>query len=589
MRLTVTAASPITVDLKRRTLTGTVYRYGEIGQTSAGPLQVGPSLPAPPVGLGLTLEHDRDIVRAHIALVDASDERLRVSCRVVDGPLGDAALAEAMNRKRAGFSFDLEDVDVVDGVIVAGTWAFLGQVENPAFNSARIDQIAASSTPAAPNQEGTTVTDEQRARLDELRAKTELTPEEQAELETLVVLESADPAVAADPAAVPAAAQASRPAVPAVPAGVPTPVGVVASVRETPANALHRMFREVAEGVRSQNVSAITAALADITHTAHTDNIEELAWSGELWSGLQYVPEWSDLLTQGTLTHWEGKGWRFTNKLEIKDYAGDKAEVPTDTVTTESSSYEAARAALGIDVDRKFWDFPNAAFVQALFEQVRESWEILKDGKSRAYILANAVAATRPLSVTTANGDATVEAANGSFTAADVGSTITGTGIPGAATILSVTDSGTIELSANATASGTITATIGAAAGTLLKAAARSSMTLKRRRVGKADWVMANDEDMFTLLDVAEKDVPAFLQLWGIAPEDFRSSPDVPQGTLLAGVRKAAIFRQLPGSPIRVEAQNIARAGVDQGFFGYWAIEEHHTSGIASVKFNRPA
>jgi hypothetical protein len=48
------------------------------------------------------------------------------------------------------------------------------------------------------------------------------------------------------------------------------------------------------------------------------------------------------------------------------------------------------------------------------------------------------------------------------------------------------------------------------------------------------------------------------------------------------------VLRTLPGSPIRVSAQHIANGGVDEAFFGYWAIEEHHNSGIVSVAYKAP-
>jgi hypothetical protein len=129
-------------------------------------------------------------------------------------------------------------------------------------------------------------------------------------------------------------------------------------------------------------------------HRPHREH-RAVAWSGELWSGLQYEPVWSDLLSHGDLTYWEGKGWRFVTTPEMQDYAGDKAAIPSGTVTTEDSSYEAARMAVGVDVDRKFYDFPNEAFVNGLFEKIRESWEIKLDAKVKAFVLAQAVAGTR--------------------------------------------------------------------------------------------------------------------------------------------------------------------------------------------------
>lgn len=400
------------------------------------------------------------------------------------------------------------------------------------------------------------MTDEQRARLRELLERNQRTQAEEAEYQELSALAVAeattadadgagdgagdgdqpaggDQAVAASQAQPTQAVRAS--VQPAVPAGAPAPTSST-TTQDRPAGAFAAFAQTFAQAMRPGNptrLADVTAALADITHSAQSDTISEPAWSGELWSGQVYEPQWSDLFTSGTLTNWEGKGWRFTKKLAIQDYAGDKAEIPTDTVTTEPSSYEAARMAVGVDIDRKFFDFPDAGFVASLFEQVRESWAIKLDDKIRAYALAEAVAAR-------VNERLPFDAAtNPAIGAQD----------------------------------------------NLLKAAAVALRSLKRRRVGRGTFVVVNDDDLFTLFEMGQFDVPAYLDLWGIDPRSFRSSEDVPAGTVLAGVKQAATVRTLPGSPIRVEAQNLNRAGIDEAFFGYWAIEEHHTSGIAKATF----
>lgn len=66
----------------------------------------------------------------------------------------------------------------------------------------------------------------------------------------------------------------------------------------------------------------------------------------------------------------------------------------------------------------------------------------------------------RTQSVTTTNASATVTGVAGTFLASDVGATITGTGIPGGATITVFGSSTSVTISANATASATVTATI---------------------------------------------------------------------------------------------------------------------------------
>lgn len=73
-------------------------------------------------------------------------------------------------------------------------------------------------------------------------------------------------------------------------------------------------------------------------------------------------------------------------------------------------------------------------------------------------------------SVVTTSGSAAITAPANSFNEEDAGRLITGTGIPAAATILSVASGTAATLSANASASGTITATVG---GTALDAGQR--------------------------------------------------------------------------------------------------------------------
>lgn len=567
--LSVYAGDTVTASSTSRTLGGVVVRFGVPGHTSRGKLRVRPGALEFAEDLGrikLTREHDRNHSRGHLVAVDQNAERIRASLRVADGPEGDAAIREAQDRTRDGLSFDIVDAVIVGDEITAGRVVAIGQVGIPAYEDGRIDSIAASQQVG----ERSMLTEQQRARLNELRAMTTRNDAQERELQALTTLAGDQPATddssgegtpagsaaAAEPApagqsaagqSTPAAAgqsgsdqggQQVAASMPAVPSGVPSREGA----RTTPRGGeFARFVSEFTRGLQERagggSTATITAALQDITHTAHSGVIEPPAWSGELWSGLLYQPEWSDLFNTGSLTHWTGIGWRFTSKLEIQDYAGDKTEIPSDNVTTESSSYEAARMSVGVDIDRKFFDFPNEGFVQALFEQVRESWAIKLDAKIQAYTVANAVAARD-----------NERAAPDPVGNPDI-----------------------------------------AAQDTLIKAVAVAVRALKRRRVGSASWVYVNDEDLFTLLELTQFDVPAFLRMFKVDPENFRSSPDVPEGTVLAGVKPAATVRTLPGSPIRVDAQNLSKAGIDEAFFGYWAIEEHHTSGIAKASFTPPA
>ena len=540
----------VTASTTTRQLGGVVLRYGDVGRTNRGPLRVLPGalrLPADLADVKLTREHDRSSSRGHLVAWEDDGTQIRASFRVSDGPEGDVALVEASDRTRDGLSYDVIDAVIEGDTITSARVIAVGQVGIPAYDHMRIDHIAAS-TPG-----DTMLTEQLLARLAELQLLETPTDDEKAELDALLALAALYPTPAPETAPEPVLADATtastpneptpRPAParrsPAVPTGIPAPAPRPTSsttTQQRPGYAFATFVREMTQAMRGSGPArhvAVSAALADITHSQHTHIIEPPAWSGELWSGLVYEPEFSDLFTPGELTNWEGIGWRFTNKLEMKDWAGDKTEIPTSTVGTEPSGYEAARAAVGVDVDRKFFDFPNEGFVSGLFEQFREGWEILRDDKHRAYIVAQAVPAE-------------------TYSAAGV-------------------------------ANGTL-----AAQPSLLKAAAAGMRALKRRRVGKGNWVLVNDDDLFTLLDINEHSLPTFLDLWGVEPRDFRSSMRIPKGSVYVGKREAATSRVLPGSPIRVEAQNLTRGGIDEAAFGYWAIEEHHTSGIARTTFTAP-
>lgn len=553
--LTVYAGAAITASTITRTLAGPVVRYGEYGRTSRGRLKVRPGalrFPAELHRVKLTREHERDQSRGHLVAVDDDGvTMIRAALKVSDGPEGDAALREANDRTRDGFSFDVVDATVEGDEIVDALVIAIGQVGIPAYDNTRIDTIAASST--TPTPKGTTMlTPAQRARLAELRAIDTPTDEQRRELEQLVALEgnsageqaaggqAGDAPRPASPAAPPAGTstppaggtgntgdaggaggevQASR--FPAVPSGVPSP----AATTQPRGGALEFFSAAVADALRpgGGGAQAITAALADVTYSAHDDVIAPPAWSGELWSGLEYEPQYTDMFTPGTMTSLKGTGFRFVTKLEMQDYAGNKVAIPTSTVTTEPTEWTGARMAVGVDVDRAFYDFPNAGMVRALAEQARESWAMKLDAKALAYLLAEAVPAE------------------------------------------------------------------GAAAQpTLIKAAAVAVRALKRRRVGRATHVLVNDDDLFTLLDVNNDEVSAFLELFNVDPRNFRSSQDVPAGTVIASVRQGNKLRTLPGSPIRVSAQHIANGGVDEAWFGYYATEQIHTGAIASATYTEP-
>jgi hypothetical protein len=534
--LTLAVYGTVTASVPSRSLSGEVVRYGVYGRTSRGRLKVRPGalrFPDDLTRVKLTKEHKRDESRGFLTQLDRTERGIRVTARVADGPEGDAALREAdpSNPIRDGFSFDVIDAviegdEIVDAVVIA-----VGQVGIPAYDDMRIDTVAASQTQQGNPTEGTTqmLTDQQRARLTELRGKERaaLTADEATELDQLTNL-------AGDAADQPPADQQPPAAQTPAPAGVPVAAsipGIPAGSHYSPARTqavdpLADFVRTIVEGYGGNGTpadpSSITAALADVTYSAHSGNVAVPGWSGELWSGLAYEPEFTPLLASGDLTAIKGKGWRWVTKPELADYAGDKAAIPTNTPDTEPSEYTAARLAAGHDLDRAFYDFPDEAFLRSYVEAMRESWAMKLDGKVETYINTSAVAAT-----------------------------IGGVAVP--------------------------------AQTSMLGAAAKALRALKRNRVGRGSFVIFSDDDYDTLMDFTNDTVPAFLELFDLDPKGFTSSSLVADGTVIAGVKQASTVRTLPGSPIRATAQHLANGGIDEAFFGYYAIEEHHSTGIVKV------
>jgi hypothetical protein len=103
-------------------------------------------------------------------------------------------------------------------------------------------------------------------------------------------------------------------------------------------------------------------------------------------------------------------------------------------------------------------------------------------------------------------------------------------------------------------------------------------------RVKRApDYVIVNTQDWLELTTITTLDLPAFLALLKVKPENFMRSSKVARGTLVAGVKPAATFRELGSTPVRVEAQHISHGGVDRGLFGYTGISMDRPGGIISL------
>lgn len=521
-----------------RELSGLVVPYGlEVGYTSAGAVTVpGPGRiqlpPADQLGrIKLVDEHRQPPVAiGYCTALNDTPDGLRATFYVGRTPDGERALVEATERVRDGFSVELVDVTINErGELTTARLSAVALVAVPAWASAREDGLAAAATNTP--MEGTSMTEEQRARLAELLAisASDRTDEQNAELRQLVELaggeagvactteqpegtESTEGQAAEQRQTVAAGAQSQLAA--SVPGSLPARGGQ----QRRPQRDIRELYAATSRVLSGRSRAELEAALLDVTSTANiwTSGSE---YDGQLWSGLEYQRRWVPLMTPGELRSYKGTGWRWTTKPEVADYAGDKAAVPSNQPVTEEAAWTAARLAGAHDLDRKFFDFGDTEFIEAYYAAMRESYARQSDAKARAFLISTAVDA-------------------------------------------------------------------GAAGVGMFRAAAVAAQAVDDATGGASvDYFLVNSADRLALLDMTEADIPAYLEAFGVTPDKFIPTPGVPSLTVIAGNKASTKFRELPGSPIRVEAINIANGGVDGGVFGYYATSELVEGGVASATF----
>jgi HK97 family phage major capsid protein len=151
--VTLTAA-----DSRKRTISGTIVTWGERGNTSAGAtvFEKGSIDFSKPVKL--LLEHDRTRPIGKMMDITADNNGIEATFKIAGTIAGDDSLLEAAEGLRDGFSVGVmvDDWKNKDGVmsITAAKLIEVSLVTDPAIESARVADVAATETPAE-NSEAT--------------------------------------------------------------------------------------------------------------------------------------------------------------------------------------------------------------------------------------------------------------------------------------------------------------------------------------------------------------------------------------------------------------------------------------------------
>jgi hypothetical protein len=431
-----------------------------------------------------------------------------------------AGVRDGLSGEFADLQFSPEDPDEV----ISARVDFVAHVPVGAYDSARVYALAATMHDTT----GEPVTQTAPAPA----------PEATPDLSTLV-------AQAVSQAMAPVVAQLAASAAPTGPSAATllgvgnAPAAPAAGVETDPVTEAARLSAAVHANPGDQT---LLAALADITASGLPLFQQGSSRLGEkLWEGAGYTRQFVGLMRTKPLTSMRYYGWQWTKRPEVKAWTGDKTEVPTGTVSLEQVPFDARRCAGGWDVDRKYKDFGDAEFWAEFYAAQTESYQELSDTWAAEGIVAAAVDVS--------------DDANLSTLPADYADLVDATGVE-------------------------------AGPNQLIRAAAIGRVILEgtpRVKQGP-DYVLVNPLDWLAMADTTALDLPAFLALLKVDVGSFLPTVKVPRGQVVMGVRNAMTYRELGGgAPIRVEALDVARGGVDSAVYGYVGISVERAGGVISV------
>ena len=149
--ITLTAA-----DSQSRTISGQIVTWGEQGNTSAGPTVFAADSIKFNKGIKLLLEHDRTRPIGKLIAHEVTDTGIVATFKIAETTAGNDALVEASTGMRDGFSVGVkvDAWDNQDGVMVISKSSIVetSLVTDPAIDSARVAQVAASEDSAPENE-----------------------------------------------------------------------------------------------------------------------------------------------------------------------------------------------------------------------------------------------------------------------------------------------------------------------------------------------------------------------------------------------------------------------------------------------------
>ena len=560
MRITF-EASTLTASENDRLITGMLIPYGEKGKTNLGMFSVprgSITLPSDPAQMSVNVEHERESVFGHGVRLTDSPKGVLFAAYAAQTPEGDAALKAAMPgpdgtpAKLGMFSAEIADMVIEGGEAKSGRLFGAALTKRGAFPSATLlasyaeDDEAGTAVAVTEDLEGdppaeeveTEPTETVEKYTDEITdadgnttlRETTITTVEDGNTTTITtetVTVEPDPEETTDPeeedivSTLTASARrgSTRPAARKKDDDKPTSLGLTA------------FASLIAEAHATGRSDTLLAALNETPFTGTTGKAlaEKTTlpdWLGQLWSGAAFERRVIPLLASGTLAGLTAEGWRFTTEPEVQEWAGNRAAVPSGNVEVEKVSYPFQRFAGAWGLSREYIDFGVTEVIEAFMLKATESYKKRSDAWALAQLKAFATTA----------------------------------------------------------AVGTLPSGVPSVIGKIVRGALR---------VIDADalpnYALIAPDEYESLLFTKKDDVLGYLEIaLGLesgTAENFKLVPEkrLAAGEVLVGATQAAAFDELAGSPIRVNALDIAKGGVDEAIFGYGRFRGEYAAAVQLV------
>lgn len=498
------------VDQDTRTVRGLLVPYGETSRpASAAGIKTAPirfergdlAIPADPDLVTLNEMHDRFQPRGRAAELADESRGVVAAFRIAKGPEGDAWLAD--NRGLVRLSPEVRNIRRRSDGSATAELVGAALVDEGAFASAGLFSLDKPEAPIDPDPADELDEDDQTP--DPAPAEEDTEPEEPADQEEETVPEATVPNTLAGGAAATIEHRMDA-------AGMFRAMSAIATGRADAA-LMARAQQEWGGG------EAGLFALSDIDYDGASGVgavMTQPAWLGEVTDGVEYRPLYADLFEQRDLTSLAMAGWGWVTKPEGDDWAGNKADIPSNAVDVEPITANASRWAGGHDHAREHRDFGTPGYFESYWAAMTESFLRWLDSK----VISAALAAATPLEADNPTG-------------LDIGDAM----------------SALIDGAAQVVANGRIP-TFG-----LVSVA------------GWKDILKTPNNAVLGYLNAALGLEQGTLDRSGFV---IRPSADLGAGVeSVVGARTSGRTYRLPGSPIRAEALDIARGGIDTGAFGY--------------------